>query len=46
MIKSFEPFVKRLANIDIDIEITLTGNYPCHWVYLNEVNGNKIKEIF
>jgi hypothetical protein len=31
--------IKRLKNIDIDIE--LKGNIP--WIYLDKVNGNKIK---
>lgn len=32
-------FVERLKKIGI--EIKLVGNYP--WIYLDEVNGNKIK---
>lgn len=32
-------FVERLKKIGI--EIKLSGNYP--WIYLDEVNGNKIK---
>ncbi|RKX82189.1 MAG: hypothetical protein DRP57_10370 [Spirochaetes bacterium] len=35
-------FVERLKAIGI--EVTLTGNYP--WIYLNTVNGNRVKETF
>jgi hypothetical protein len=28
----------------IGIEVRLVGNYP--WVYLDEVNGNRVKEKF
>ena len=35
-------FVRRLARIGIDVE--LTGNYP--WIYLNKVNGKKVKGKF
>ena len=34
--------VPRLRKIGIDVE--LFGNYP--WVYLDKVNGNKVKEKF
>lgn len=33
--------IERLLKIGIKIE--LIGNYP--WVYLDKVNGNKVKEI-
>ena len=35
-----ERLIKRLNKIGIDIE--LAGNYP--WIYLEYVNGNRIKE--
>ena len=35
-------FVERLKKININI--ILHGNYP--WIYLDSVNGNKIKENF
>ena len=35
-------FVNRLDKIGIKVE--LFGNYP--WVYLDTVNGNKVKERF
>lgn len=38
--RSFERLYKRLSKIGIDIK--LSGNYP--WVYLDEVNGNKVEE--
>jgi hypothetical protein len=34
--------VPRLRKIGINVE--LFGNYP--WIYLDKVNGNKIKETF
>ena len=34
--------VPRLRKIGIDVE--LFGNYP--WIYLDKVNGNKVKEKF
>ena len=34
--------VRRLEKINIKVE--LFGNYP--WIYLNKVNGNKVKETF
>ena len=34
--------VHRLEKINIKVE--LFGNYP--WIYLNKVNGNKVKETF
>ncbi len=37
-----EILIKRLKKINI--EIVLFGNYP--WVYLDSVNGNKVKEKF
>ena len=30
--------------LDLDIDITCIGNYP--WVYLDKVNGNRVKEKF
>ena len=33
-------FIQRMKKIGIDIEIN--GNYP--WVYIDSINGNKIKE--
>lgn len=45
MTKEFEKldiFVERLKKIGIIIE--LVGNYP--WIYLDKVNGNKVKEKF
>ena len=33
---------RRLKRIGIEIE--LMGNYP--WIYLDTVNGNKVKDIF
>lgn len=33
-------FVQRMKKIGIDIQIN--GNYP--WVYIDSINGNKIKE--
>ncbi len=35
-------FIKRLNNLGIKVE--LTGNYP--WVYLDAVNGKKVKENY
>lgn len=35
-------FANRLKNIGIDVVIT--GNYP--WIYLDKINGNKVKEKF
>lgn len=35
-------FIKRLKKIGI--EITCIGNYP--WIYLDTVNGNKVKEKY
>lgn len=35
-------FVERLKKIGITVE--LFGNYP--WIYLDTVNGNKVKEKF
>jgi len=35
-------FKNRLSKIGI--EINLTGNFP--WIYLDTVNGNKVKEKF
>lgn len=35
-------FVGRLNRIGIQVE--LIGNYP--WIYLNTVNGNRVKERF
>lgn len=37
-----ETFRNRLLKIGIDIR--MVGNYP--WVYLDTVNGNKVKEKF
>lgn len=37
---SIDSFFKRLRKIGI--EITMSGNYP--WVYLDTVNGNRVKE--
>ena len=34
--------VRRLEKINIKVE--LFGHYP--WIYLNRVNGNKVKETF
>lgn len=39
MIKTF---INRLEKLDI--ELVLTANYP--WIYLNEVNGNKVTGKF
>ena len=30
--------------LDLDIDITCIGNYP--WIYLDKVNGNRVKEKF
>ena len=35
-------FVNRLKRIGVNVE--LFGNYP--WIYLDTVNGNKVKEKF
>jgi len=35
-------FIERLKAIGIQVE--LFGNYP--WIYLDKVNGNKVKEKF
>lgn len=35
-------FVNRLKKIGIEVE--LIGNYP--WVYLDKVNGKKVKELY
>lgn len=35
-------FVERLKKVGV--EVTLLGNYP--WIYLDKVNGNKVKERF
>jgi hypothetical protein len=35
-------FVKRLNKINIQVQ--LIGNFP--WIYLDKVNGNKVKEKF
>lgn len=35
-------FVKRLKKIGITLE--LIGNYP--WIYLDKINGKKVKEKF
>jgi len=37
-----ETLISRLKRIGI--EITLQGNY--HWIYLDTINGNKVKERF
>lgn len=34
--------VPRLRKIGVDVE--LFGNYP--WIYLDKINGNKVKEKF
>lgn len=41
-IDKLDIFIKRLKKVEIEIE--LLGNYP--WIYLNKVNGNKVKEKF
>lgn len=38
--QKLDVFVKRLKKIGIDVQ--LIGNYP--WIYLDTVNGNKVKE--
>lgn len=35
-------FVERLKKIGIDVK--LSGNFP--WIYLNEINGVRVKENF
>lgn len=35
-------FVNRLKKIGIEVE--LVGNFP--WVYLDKVNGKKVKELY
>ena len=40
--KNLTIFVERLKKIGI--EVTMIGNYP--WVYLDTVNGKKVKERF
>ncbi len=41
-LKKLDVFVKRMSKLGISIE--LVGNYP--WIYLDKVNGNRIKEKF
>lgn len=40
--EKLDVFVKRLQKIGIDTKYI--GNYP--WIYLDTVNGNKVKEKF
>lgn len=35
-------FIKRL--LKIGVIITLSGNYP--WIYIDEINGKKVKEKY
>jgi len=35
-------FINRLKKIGIDV--TLVANYP--WIYIDTINGRKVKEIF
>lgn len=37
-----DTFIKRLQKIGIDIK--LLGNYP--WIYIDEINGKRVKEKF
>lgn len=40
--KKLEVFINRMKKLNIEIE--LMGNYP--WIYLDKVNGHKVKERF
>jgi len=39
---TIKSFIERLSKIGINVE--LISNYP--WIYLDKVNGNKVKEKF
>lgn len=40
--EKLDVFVKRMKKLGIDIQ--LIANYP--WIYLDKVNGNKVKEKY
>jgi hypothetical protein len=42
MIDALHKLRRRL--LDLDIDITCIANYP--WIYLDKVNGNRVKEKF